>query len=140
MAGKPSLLIVDDEAGVLLTLQLLFQDAGYLVATAASEAEALQQLRKPGKFDAVITDMSMENKQSGLEVAKAAAQLQPRPAIVVFTGFGIDEDVRSVMVTTVDHFALNLLTWMNSRVFWRSFLLREVTSFAATRRVGSNQQ
>jgi len=42
MAGKPSLLIVGDEAGVLLTLQLLFEDAGYLVATAENAAQALQ--------------------------------------------------------------------------------------------------
>lgn len=52
MAQKPCILIVDDEAGVLFTLQLVFQDAGYVVTTADSEAQALELLRQQGEFDA----------------------------------------------------------------------------------------
>jgi DNA-binding NtrC family response regulator len=106
MARKPSLLIVDDETSVLLTLQMVFQEAGYVVAAAASEARALQLLRKPGKLDAVLTDISMENDQSGVEVAKAAAQLRPRPVIVVFTGFSTIDNMKAAVGTAVDHFAL----------------------------------
>jgi DNA-binding NtrC family response regulator len=106
MARKPSLLIVDDESNVRLTLQLVFEDGGYLVATAESGAQAIQMIRGQDKFDAVLTDMSMEHDQSGVEVAKAAAQLRPRPVIVVFTGFGTVENMRAAVGTAVDHFAL----------------------------------
>ena len=106
MAPRPSLLIVDDEAGVLFTLHLVFQDAGYVVTTADSEAQAIQVLRQPGDFDAILTDMSMENNQSGLAVARAAAQLRPRPVIIIFTGFGTAENVSGALENAVDHFAM----------------------------------
>ncbi|HEX6505802.1 MAG TPA: response regulator [Terriglobales bacterium] len=106
MAEKPSLLIVDDEAGVLFTLHLVFQDAGYVVTTADSEAQAIQVLRKPGEFDAILTDMSMENDQSGLAVARAAAQLRPRPVIIIFTGFGTAENETGALENAADHFAM----------------------------------
>lgn len=106
VAHKPSLLIVDDEPGVLLTLRLVFEDSGYLVTTAESGARALQLIAHQGNFDGVLTDLSMERPQSGLEVARAAARLRPRPAIVVFTGFGTIENVKAAVGTAVDHFAL----------------------------------
>lgn len=106
MARKASLLIVDDEANVLTTLRLLFEDAGYKVATAESETQALRLLRRNSKFDAVLTDMSMEHDHSGLEVVKAAAKLRPRPVIIVFTGFGTLKNLRSSMNGAVDYFAL----------------------------------
>jgi CheY-like chemotaxis protein len=37
---KPSLLIVDDEPNVLLTLKLVLEEDGYQISTAASYAEA----------------------------------------------------------------------------------------------------
>lgn len=62
----------------------LLEGAGYLVGTADIEAKGLSILSKPAKFDAVITDMSMEHAQSGLQVARAASQLRPRPVIISF--------------------------------------------------------
>jgi CheY-like chemotaxis protein len=38
---KPSLLIVDDEPNVLLTLKLVLEEDGYQISTAASFAEAV---------------------------------------------------------------------------------------------------
>jgi DNA-binding NtrC family response regulator len=108
MARKAHLLIVDDETNVLLTLQLVFHDAGYSVATASGETQALQLLRKR-KFDALLTDMSMDHDQSGLAIVEAASKLRPRPVIVLFTGFGTLENVRATLGTAVDHFALKPL-------------------------------
>ena len=106
MAQKPSLLIIDDESSVLLTLRLVFEDTGYLVATAESGAQAIQMIRGEAKFDALLTYMSMESHQSGMEVAQAAAELRPRPVIVIFTGFSTIEDMKAVISTPVDRFAL----------------------------------
>ena len=77
MPRKPSVLIADDEPGVLLTLQWIFQESGYTVSTAESGAEAIKLIRDHGTFDAVISDLCMEKDQSGLQVAKAAAELRP---------------------------------------------------------------
>jgi len=60
------------------------------------------RLYKLVKFDTVITDMAMENKHSGLEVAIAAAQLShvPSPAS------GFLRTCEALLATTADHFAL----------------------------------
>jgi len=49
MSHQPSLLIVDDETNVALTLQMVFEREGYAVSTANSCAGALR-LRKMGMF------------------------------------------------------------------------------------------
>jgi len=86
MADKPSLLIVDDETNIALTLQLVFEREGYAVHTANSASGALKLLRNGHLFDAVITDLNMEKENIGLEVARAALRVgerwskgQPRP-------------------------------------------------------------
>jgi len=63
-------------------------------------------IRGQGKFDVGMTDMSMENNRSGVEIAGAAAQLLPRPVIVVFTGFSTMDNMKAAVDLAVDHFAL----------------------------------
>lgn len=109
MTRPPSLLIVDDETSVLLTLSLIFEEVGYAVSTARSCAEAIAMIRHSGSFDAVITDMCMEQDQSGFEVVMAATQLRPRPAIVVITGFGTLETMKTLVGSSVDYVALKPL-------------------------------
>lgn len=105
----PSILIVDDESNVALTLRLVFEEVGYQVTTAESCLAALKAIHVEPRYDAVITDLCMEEDRSGLRVANAAAQLQPRPVVVLITGFGTLENVRSAVGTAVDHFAVKPL-------------------------------
>jgi DNA-binding response OmpR family regulator len=103
MRTKPSLLIVDDEHSILQTLQLIFERDGYDVVTAQSCATALTLLHR--NFDAVITDLNMEREDIGLEVARAATKLVPRPAIVVFTGFANSSNSQAAFDMGVDYLA-----------------------------------
>jgi DNA-binding NtrC family response regulator len=105
----PSVLIVDDESNVALTLQMIFEEVGYAITTADSCRTALTILRHARTFDAVITDLCMEEERSGLQVAMQAAQLHPRPVIVMVTGFGTFENVKAATGTVVDYFALKPL-------------------------------
>jgi len=66
MVQQPSLLIVDDEANVALTLQMVFERDGYAVRIANSCASALKLLENGHRFDAVITDLNMEKENIGL--------------------------------------------------------------------------
>lgn len=75
----PSILIVDDETNVALTLQMVFEEFGYQVTTAESCLAALRAIRVAPRYDAVITDLCMEEDRSGLRVASAAAQLRHPP-------------------------------------------------------------
>jgi len=109
MLRKPSLLIVDDEPNVLLTLKLVLEEDGYQISTAASYAEAEKLIRKPCPFDAILTDLWMEKEDIGLELARSASKLRPRPIIVIFTGFGSTGNARAALGVPVDYFALKPL-------------------------------
>jgi DNA-binding NtrC family response regulator len=109
MSGKPSLLLVDDEASVLLTLSLVFERDGYLVRTAASFAEGLAILKTGPRFDVVVTDLCLEEDDIGLELARQAAKLRQRPVIVLITGFASVENARIALQIPVDHYAIKPL-------------------------------
>ena len=105
MARKRLLLLVDDETSILQTLQMVFENEGYQVLTAQSCAEALHLLDNGHKFDAVITDLNMEREDIGLEVARAAQRVKPRPAIVIYTGFASIPNSRAALDMGVDYMA-----------------------------------
>ena len=105
MARQPSLLIVDDENNVALTLKMVFEREGYDVLTANSCAGALKILADGHVFDAVITDLNMEKENIGLEVARAALRLHPKPAVVVCTGYASIDNSTAALQMKVDYMA-----------------------------------
>jgi CheY-like chemotaxis protein len=100
-----TLLIVDDEPSVALTLKMIFEREGYAVSTAASCAEALRALADGHHFDAVITDLNMEREDIGLEVVRAAQQLAARPVVVVCTGYANLENSTKALQMKIDYLA-----------------------------------
>ena len=105
MVRQPSLLIVDDETNVALTLQMVFERDGYTVHTASSCAGALKLLENGHLFDAVITDLNMEKENIGLEVARAALRLHPKPAVVLCTGYASVDNSAAALQMKVDYLA-----------------------------------
>jgi len=103
MVHQPSLLIVDDEANVALTLKMVFERDGYAVRTADSCASALTLLENGNQFDAVITDLNMERENIGLEVARAALRLHPKPAVVLCTGYASVDNSAAALQMKVDY-------------------------------------
>jgi len=105
MARQPSMLIVDDENNVALTLKMVFEREGYDVLTANSCAGALKLLGDGHVFDAVITDLNMEKENIGLEVARAALRLHPKPAVVICTGYASIDNSSAALQMKVDYMA-----------------------------------
>lgn len=103
--SKAYILLADDEPNVLLTLKLVLEQDGYEVVTADSAAMAIALMNQPRRFDAILTDLNMEKEDIGLDVAREAAKLQPRPAIIIITGFGSIENARAALKIQVEHFA-----------------------------------
>jgi CheY-like chemotaxis protein len=66
--GK-TVLIVDDELGIVEVLEFILSDAGYVVASALNGEEALAQLKQISP-DVVVLDLMMPI-MSGAEVLKA---------------------------------------------------------------------
>lgn len=105
MPGKPSILIVDDEVNVARTLKMVFEHEGYRATTAFSCAEAIQLLSNSHVFDVVMTDLNMEREDIGLEVARKAMELVPRPVVVICTGFASTVNTRAALSIQVDYLA-----------------------------------
>jgi CheY-like chemotaxis protein len=83
---KPRVLVVDDEAGILLTLPAILERNGLQVETATSALEAAEKLTAT-VFDLVITDMRMEHPQAGYDVIAAAQQVSYQPPTVLLTAY-----------------------------------------------------
>ena len=83
---KRRILLVDYEFAILLTLRAILEMNGFEVETAASAKEAQHKLKR-GVFEMVITDMRMENENSGYDVIRAARQQAYDPATALLTAY-----------------------------------------------------
>jgi two-component system cell cycle response regulator CpdR len=101
---KPiAILLVDDEINVTRTLQMILEQEGYTVMPAYSAAEALGKFKGGFRPGIVITDLNMEKDDIGLEVARAAQKLKPRPIVVICTGYANVENASIALDMRVDH-------------------------------------
>jgi DNA-binding NtrC family response regulator len=81
--GAVSVLVIDDEAGILETIRILLKNEGFAANTALGGKEGLQQLAAI-KPDIIITDVRMPNV-SGLDVLSAARAQDPEAAVILMT-------------------------------------------------------
>ena len=83
---KPEVLVVEDEASVLLTYRLLLEENGYKVFTALSSQEAATVLARK-RFDLVLCDLSLEQNHTGFEVFERVWKRYPKVPCVMLTGY-----------------------------------------------------
>ncbi|MDP3671144.1 MAG: EAL domain-containing protein [Telluria sp.] len=81
-----TLLLVDDEPGILNTIKRRVSDAGYLVLT-APHAEAALGLLATQEVDVVLSDQRMPG-MSGVEFLRTVKRLYPHTVRIVLSGFG----------------------------------------------------
>jgi two-component system, NtrC family, response regulator PilR len=81
----PSLLIVDDELSMRQFLTHLFQRDGHAIRTAENGRQAMELLRQQ-PADVVISDVKMPD-MGGIELLRAARELQPNIEIIMMTAF-----------------------------------------------------
>lgn len=83
---KRRILLVDDEAAILLTLKAILEMHGFEVETASSVKEASDRLHG-SEFHLVVTDMKMESERAGYDVVSIAKQQPYEPATAILTAF-----------------------------------------------------
>ena len=83
---KRRILLVDDDATVLLTLKAVLELNQFEVQTASSGAEAVQKLAS-GVYEMVITDSRMETDDAGFHVVRAASAQPYKPATALLTAY-----------------------------------------------------
>lgn len=83
MTQKPSVLVVDDESGILDTLRILLKNEGFEVLTAQGGKAGLEALRAQTP-DIVLTDIRMPNV-TGLDILAAAREQDPMTPVILMT-------------------------------------------------------
>jgi DNA-binding NtrC family response regulator len=84
--GKYRVLVVDDEASVLLTYRLILEQQGYEVVACGTSREAIAAIEKQ-PFDVVLCDYSLEEQHTGFEVISAARKRDPETPAALLTGY-----------------------------------------------------
>jgi CheY-like chemotaxis protein len=102
---RPWVLLAEDEPGILFTFSAILRQQGYQVEAARTYAEA-QERMLAHRCDAIIADLNMERVGLGLELARQAKELEPPPAVVIYTGYPTLEQLRAALALHVDYLAL----------------------------------
>ena len=93
MSNK-SILLVDDEENILVSIGWVLKKNNFKVTTATNGQEAIDLLRA-NHYDLVITDLMM-TKVDGIAVLKHAKTLYPTIGVIILTGYG---DIGSAVET-----------------------------------------
>jgi CheY-like chemotaxis protein len=83
---RTRILVVDDQPAILITYTLILQQQGYLVTSAASYEQAVQDVRDE-PFDLLLCDFSLNGGHSGLEVIDLARSQQGDIGSLLLTGY-----------------------------------------------------
>ncbi len=83
MSQQASILVVDDESGILDTLRILLRKEGFEVATAQGGKAGLDQIRS-GNHDIVLTDVRMP-QVTGLDILQAAKEQDSMTPVILMT-------------------------------------------------------
>ena len=84
-----SILIVDDDFGMVQTLNYILTEKGYEVETARDGFEAIERI-KERSFDIVLTDIKMPGL-NGVGLLKEVNRLSPETATVMMTAYTLPE-------------------------------------------------
>ncbi len=104
------ILVVDDEDEVRASLKRRLQREGYTVATAESAEDANVRLAQEAEaFDVVVTDMCMEEADSGLDVLRHALARDLFTEVIVLTAYGnVSNAVESMRRGAFDYLEKNV--------------------------------
>jgi len=96
-----TILVVDDEKDIRISLTGILEDEGYQVVTAGSGVEALEKLREELP-DLVLLDIWMPG-MDGLETLEKIKNLQPHITVIMISGHGtIETAVRATKLGAFD--------------------------------------
>jgi CheY-like chemotaxis protein len=95
MAEQATVLVVDDNRGMLLTLARILAAEGYRVLTAEEGAEAIEIARRES-LDLALIDYRMTGLNGG-EVCARVSALQPRAAVYMMTAHVSPEAAESAV-------------------------------------------
>jgi two-component system response regulator PilR (NtrC family) len=104
VAGKPRILIVDDEASMRDMLRIVLKRDGYDVVLAENGRKAIEILQKE-RISLVLTDLRMADDVTGVDVLRAAKAADRDIIAILMTAFASTETaVEAMRLGAVDYF------------------------------------
>lgn len=92
---RPSIMVVDDEPGMRMTLEGLIEDEGYDVVGVNDGYTAIE-LAKTTRFSLIFMDIMMPGI-NGLETYKEIKKVSPGTIVLMVTGFSVEEVVKQAL-------------------------------------------
>jgi len=93
-AGKPTLLVVDDEEGPRQSLKVIFKDDYNVILVNGGHAAIAEA--QSGKVDVAVLDIRMAD-MSGIEVLERLKFIDPTIEVVMMTAFAETETIRQAL-------------------------------------------
>ncbi len=101
-AAKPTVLVVDDEGGILETLSSILEDEGYEAITASSGEQALTLVKELSP-EVILLDVWMPQGIDGLETLKGIKEITQDSAVIMISGHAnIDIAVQATKLGAYD--------------------------------------
>lgn len=102
--GNETILVVDDEAQLLMLNRRILEASGYHVLTARDGAEALRVAEEfAGDIHVVVLDMAMP-VMDGAKAFTLIKQVRPACKVIISSGYDLNEKARSLLVSGADAF------------------------------------
>jgi DNA-binding NtrC family response regulator len=86
--SKP-ILVVDDDQGILNTIQEFLAHAGYLAVTRVTPTRVVEEVREKG-IEIVVSDVNMPG-MDGLQLLMRLKEIDPNIAVIVMTAYGSEK-------------------------------------------------
>lgn len=101
-AGKPRVLLVDDDVNILDTAKDILEEAGYEVLTAANGAQAIAALNQHA-FNIVVVDFQLPDS-TGLELARKVREQNDFTLVILMTGHAsLEMAVKAIQEAIYDY-------------------------------------
>ncbi len=98
---KYRILVVDDEATVLVTYRLILERQGYDVVACPTSRDAIAALERH-EFDGLLCDYSLEEQHTGFEVISAARERDAALPVALLTGYATKETADEAASRNID--------------------------------------
>src|SRR5271165_5729023 len=123
-SGQASILVIDDEAAIRESLEVLLSLEGYTTSVAGDGVEGLKILDQEN-FDLVLLDLALPG-QSGLEILPQIKERQPELPVIMITAYGTVDNVVDAIRAGAENFVQK--PWDNEK------LLADIRSAVARRK------
>jgi two-component system, cell cycle sensor histidine kinase and response regulator CckA len=104
LVANPTILVIDDDEGVLITIQSLIEKLGYKVLKARSAKEAIELTNSyDGTIDLALLDIKLPDMEGGA-LYPIIKQARPHMKVIVCSGYSLDLGAKEILAAGAQGF------------------------------------